>query len=80
MCWVILGHALVWELGCNVPANAKEVIDTVPKQFLYQLLVSATFSVDNFLLSSGLLLVPYLTTKERSVAKENFPIVLFYLY
>ena len=79
MCWVILGHTLVWALEYNVLANVKEVIDTVPKQFLYQLLVNATFSVDDFFLLSGLL-VSYLTTKEMEHSKGNFPIVLFYLH
>ena len=79
MCWVILGHTLVWALEYNVLANVKEVIDTVPKQFLYQLLVNATFSVDDFFLLSGLL-VSYLTTKELERSKGNFPIVFFYLH
>ena len=79
MCWVIFGHTLVWALEYNVLANIKEVVDTVPKQFLYHLLVNATFSVDDFFLLSGLL-VSYLTTKEMERSKGNFPIVLFYLH
>ena len=79
MFWVIFGHTLVWELAYDVIANAKEVIDTIPKQFLYQLLDNATFSVDDIFLLSGLL-ISYLTIKEMERCKGNFPFALFYLH
>ena len=79
ICWVIFGHTLVWELAYDVIANAKEVVDTIPKQFLYQLLNNATFAVDDFFVLSGLLM-SYLMIKEMERCKGKFPFALFYLH
>ena len=49
MFWVILGHTYYWGLSYNVVANSIEAGQTIPKRFLFQLVVNFAFSVDTFL-------------------------------
>ena len=79
MFWVILGHTYYWVLSYNVAANSKEVVETFPKRFLFQLVVNFTFSVDTFFVLSGLLL-SYLSIKDMERRQGKFPFILFYVH
>ena len=81
MCWVILLHTLRWILSddFNVITNTKEVIDTLPKGFHHQPLISGAYCVDSFFILSGLLMC-YLTIKQMDRRNGKFPFVLFYVH
>ena len=79
MCWVILGHTLVWVGFYNVMKNPLEPIQTIPERFLFQPLINAFFAVDNFFILSGLLM-SYLSIREIDHRHGKFPIALFYIH
>ena len=77
MFWVILGHVYIF--GIPFFNNAIVVGDVIAKQFPFQAVVNAFFSVDSFFFLSGLL-TSYLTLKEMSKRKGRFPVVVYYLH
>ena len=79
MFWVILGHTYGWGMLYNVVANSKEVGETFPRRFLFQLVINFTLSVDTFFVLSGLLL-SYLSIKDMERRQGKFPFILFYVH
>lgn len=77
MFWVITGH--VYFFGITYFDNAFVVLDVIAKQFPFQIIVNAFFSVDTFFFLSGLL-TSYLTLQQMSRQKGRFPLVAYYLH
>ena len=79
MCWVLLGHTFLWAIEYDVIANFKEMFETIPKRFLFQLVANFSFSVDTFFVLSGVLL-SYLSIREIDRRQGKFPFISFYVH
>ena len=80
MFWIILGHT--FSLGMQYHygfINIQEISESVHKHFLFQIIDNFTFSVDSFLVLSGLLL-SYLSIKEMDRHQGKFPFMYFYVH
>lgn len=79
MFWVILGHTYFFLFAFNMFKNIVLAHLHFGPRFTAQPILNGFFSVDSFFYISGFL-VAYLTSREMSRRKGNFPFISYYLH
>ena len=79
MLWLMLGYTFILELRYNITANTNEVVETVPRRFLFQPIDNLFFAFDIFFVLSGLLTY-YSSITEIECHQGKFPLISFYIH
>ncbi|XP_065828521.1 nose resistant to fluoxetine protein 6-like [Oscarella lobularis] len=78
MFWVILGHSYIWDQYGYTIANPLDAY-TILRQFAFQAVANAFYSVDSFFFLSGVL-VMYLSYQRMKANNGRFPWLAYYLH